>query len=40
MVYKLGQSAQRNFQRLNGAEQIKDIIVGIIYEDGIKKSAA
>ncbi len=40
MVYKLGQSAQRNFQRLNGAEQIKDIIAGIIYEDGIKKSAA
>ena len=30
MVYKLGQSAQRNFQRLNGAEQIKDIVIGII----------
>ncbi len=40
MVYKLGQSAQRNFQRLNGAEQMKDVVVGIIYEDGIKKSAA
>ena len=40
MVYKLGQSAQRNFQRLNGAEQIKYVVAGIIYEDGIKKSAA
>ena len=40
MVYKLGQSAQRNFQRLNGAEQMQDVVVGIIYEDGIKKSAA
>ncbi len=40
MVYKLGQSAQRNFQRLNGAEQLQDVVAGILYEDGVKKSAA
>lgn len=40
MVYKLGQSAQRGFLRLNGAQFIQDVIAGIVYEDGVKKSAA
>lgn len=40
MVYKLGQSAQRGFLRLNGSELIQDVIAGIIYQDGVKKSAA
>ena len=40
MVYKLGQSAQRGFLRLNGSELIQDVITGVIYQDGVKKSAA
>ena len=32
MVYKLGQSAQRGFLRLNGLELIQDVIAGIKYE--------
>ncbi len=37
MVYKLGQSAPRNFQRLNGAQQIKDVVAGIICQEGKAK---
>ena len=40
MVYKLCQSAQRGFLRFNGAQFIQDVIAGIVYEDGVKKSAA
>jgi hypothetical protein len=40
MVYRLGQSARRNLQRLSGAARMKDVVIGIIYEDGIKRSAA
>ena len=40
MVYKLCQSAQRGFLRLNGSELIHDVIAGVIYQDGVKKSAA
>ncbi|MCL5770349.1 MAG: IS256 family transposase, partial [Planctomycetes bacterium] len=40
MVYKLCQSAQRGFLRLNGSELIQDVIAGIPYEDGVKKVAA
>lgn len=39
MVYKLCQSAQRGFLRLNGAELIQDVVAGIQYEDGVKKAA-
>ncbi len=40
MVDKLGQSAERGFLRLNGAELIQDVIAGIPYEAGVRKSAA
>ena len=40
MVYKLCQSAHRGFLRLNGSELIQDVITGVIYQDGVKKSAA
>lgn len=36
MVYKLCQSAQRGFLRLNGSELIPDVLAGAIYKDGIK----
>ena len=40
MIYKLGRVAERGFQRLNGSELLQDVVAGIIYEDGVKKSAA
>jgi putative transposase len=40
MIYKLGRVAERGFQRLNGSEFLQDVVAGIIYEDGVKKSAA
>lgn len=40
LVYKLCQSAQRGFQRLNGSKQMQDVLEGIVFEDGVKKQAA
>ena len=40
MIYKLGRVSERGFKRLNGSELLQDVVAGIIYEDGIKKSAA
>ena len=40
MVHKLCQSAERGFQRLNGSELIADVLAGIRFEHGVKKSAA
>ncbi len=38
--FKLCQSAQRGFQRLNGSALLTDVLAGVIFEDGIKKTAA
>ena len=38
--FKLCQSAQRGFQRLNGSELIVDVLAGIQFENGVKKQAA
>lgn len=40
MVFKLCQSAQKGFQRLNGSELIADVLAGIQFENGVKKQAA
>ena len=40
MVFKLCQSAERGFQRLNGSALLTDVLAGVIFEDGIKKTAA
>ncbi|NNM87997.1 MAG: transposase [Phycisphaerae bacterium] len=40
MVYKLGQGSHRGFQRLNGSELMRDVIAGVVDEDGVIKSAA
>jgi len=40
MVFKLCQSAQRGFQRLNGSELIPDVLAGIKFENGVKQIAA
>lgn len=40
MAFKLSQSAQRGFQRPNGAELMADVLAGVTIEDGVKKLAA
>jgi hypothetical protein len=40
MVFRLCQSAERGFQRLNGSDLMPDVIADIPYEDGVKKVAA
>ncbi len=40
MVFRLCQSAERGFQRLNGSDLIPDVLAGIKFENGVKKSAA
>ena len=40
MVFKLCQSAQRGFQRLNGSEWMADVLAGVKFENGVKKQAA
>lgn len=37
MVFKLGQSAQKNWRRINGSELIADVITGVKFTDGIKQ---
>ena len=40
MVFKLCESAQRGFQRLNGSELLQDVLAGVTFENGVKKQAA
>ena len=40
MVFKLCQSAEKGFQRLNGPELLKDVLVGVTFQDGVNKLAA
>jgi transposase-like protein len=40
MVHKLCQTAQRGFQRPNGSELLTDVLAGVTFENGVKKSAA
>ena len=40
MVFKLCESAQRGFQRLNGSELIPDVLAGIKFENGVTQIAA
>jgi hypothetical protein len=35
MVFKLGQSAQKNWQKLRGFQRLADVIHGIRFVDGI-----
>ena len=39
MVFKLAQSAAKNWRRLTGAALIKDVIYGVKFKDGIKVAA-
>jgi len=40
MVFKLVQSAEHHWRRLNGHQLIPDVIAGIQFIDGIKRNAA
>jgi transposase-like protein len=40
MVFKLAESAQKKWRKLNSHELIHDVIAGITFTDGVKKHAA
>lgn len=40
MFYKLAMSAQKRWRKLNGHDQIPDVIAGVTFTDGIKQQAA
>ncbi len=40
MVFKLAQSAEKRWRKLNGHQLIPDVISGVRFVDGIKKVAA
>ncbi len=40
MVFKLAQSAEKNWRALNGSESIPDVIAGVRLVDGQKEEAA
>src|SRR5690606_10356050 len=40
MVFKLAQSAQKRWRRLNGHQLIGDLVAGITFTDGVKSRAA
>ncbi len=40
MVFKLCQSAQKRWRRLNGHALIQDVIAGVTFTDGEKQQAA
>jgi transposase-like protein len=39
MAFKLVQKAQKGWRKLNGSEQLKDLIDGIVFVDGERKAA-
>ncbi len=40
MVFKLMESASKNWRLLNGSSLLGDVIAGVVYMDGVKKNAA
>jgi transposase-like protein len=40
MVYKLMESVSKSWRSLNGAQLLKEVIVGVIFEGGVQKSHA
>ena len=40
MVYKLMEGASKSWRSLNGSELMREVITGVIFEDGVKKSHA
>jgi hypothetical protein len=40
MMFKLAQSAQKRWRRLNGHEQISHLLQGRVFKDGVLQEAA
>ena len=40
MAYKLMESASKSWRSLNGSELLREVIAGVAFEDGVKKSHA
>ncbi len=40
MVFKLAESAEKSWRRVNGHKLIPDVISGVQFIDGVKKEAA
>jgi putative transposase len=40
MVFKLMESASKHWRALNGSTLLRDVLAGIVYVDGVKKTAA
>jgi len=40
MVFKLMESAAKNWRLLNGSSLLRDVIAGVVYLDGVKENAA
>jgi len=40
MVYKLLMSASKKWRALNGKQRLPDVIAGVVFVDGVKKSDA
>ncbi len=40
MFYKLARSAEKRWRKLNGHDQIPDVIAGVTFTDGVKQQAA
>jgi len=40
MFYKLAKSAEKSWRKLNGHDQIPDVIAGVRFTDGVKQQAA
>jgi len=40
MVFKLMESASKHWHALNGSTLLRDVLAGIVYVDGVKKTAA
>jgi len=40
MFYKLAKSAEKRWRKLNGHDQIPDVIAGVRFTGGVKQQAA
>lgn len=40
MVFKLMESASKSWRSLNGSELLREVIAGVTFEDGVKKTTA
>jgi hypothetical protein len=39
MAFKLVQSAQESWRKLNGSKLLPDVVAGVVFKDGVKLAA-